>query len=65
MQLRRSVLELLVFDELPDQFPARIILFGLLFRRLHMDRQQAAALDVNEVRRHDHELAGDFEVRGP
>ena len=58
-RLRRRFLELLVFDQLPDQFPARIVLFGIFLRRLLIDRQQAAALQINQIRRHDDEFAGD------
>ena len=63
MQLRGGFLELFVFDQLPDQFPARIVLFRFLLGRLLIDRKQAAALDVKQVRRHDDELAGDIDVQ--
>ena len=63
LQLLRRFLELLVFDQLPNQFPARIIFVDIFLRRLLIDRQQAAALQVNQIRRHDDELAGDLDVQ--
>ncbi len=63
MQLRGGFLELFVFDQLPDQFPARIVLFRLLLGRLLIDRKQAAALDVKKVGRHDDEFAGHVDVQ--
>ena len=63
LQLRGGFLELLVFDQLPNQIPARIIFLRIFVRRLLIDRQQAAALQVNQVRRHDDELARDVDVQ--
>ena len=63
LQLRSRFLEFFVFDQLPDQIPARIVLVDVLLRRLLIDREQAAALQVNEVRRHDHELARNIDVQ--
>ena len=61
-ELSRRVLEFFVFQELPDQVPARIVLLRLLLRRLHMRGEQRAAFDVDEVRSHDDEFARDFEI---
>ena len=44
MQLRSGLLELLVFDQLPDQIPARIVSSRFFIGRLLIDRKQAAAL---------------------
>ena len=64
-QIARGFLEFFVFDELADQFPARIFLFALVFdRSLQVDRQQSAAFDVEKVRGHDDELAADLDVDG-
>ncbi len=56
-------LEFLVFDQLANQIPARIVFFGVFFRRLLIDRKQTAALQVNQVRRHDDEFARDVDVQ--
>ena len=61
--MRRGFLELFVFDQLADQVPARIIFLGIFFRRLLIDRQQAAAFQIDQVRRHDDELARDVDVQ--
>ena len=63
LQLRGCFLELLVFDQLPNQIPARIILVRIFLRRLLIDRKQAAALQVNQIRRHDDEFARDIDVQ--
>ena len=63
VQLRRRFLEFLVFDQLPNQVPARIVLRRIFVRRLLIDRQEAAALQVNQIRRHDDELARDVDVQ--
>src|SRR6267154_1637402 len=63
VQLRGGFLELFVFDQLPDQFPARIVLFRFLLGRLLIDRKQAAALDVKKVGRHDDEFAGHIDIQ--
>ena len=63
LQLRGRFLELLVFDQLPDQIPARIVFFGIFVRRLLIDRQQAAAFQINQIRRHDDEFARDVDVQ--
>ena len=63
LQLRGRFLELFVFDQLPDQIPARIFFIDILLRRLLIDREQAAAFQVNQVRRHDDELARDIDVQ--
>ena len=59
-QLRRR-LELLVFEQAPDQRFARI-LFRVLLRRIGA-RQQHARLDVNQRRGHDQELTGDVQIQ--
>src|SRR5437773_10461432 len=61
--MRRGFLELFVFDQLPDQFPARIVLLRFFLGWLLIDRKQAAALDVKKVRRHDDEFAGHVDVQ--
>ena len=63
MQLCGRVLELLVFDQLPDQFPARVVLFRFFFGRLLIEREQTPAFDVKEVRSHDDEFAGHVDVQ--
>ena len=61
-----SILELFVFDQLPDQLPAWVLtLVFALGLHLLLDGQELAALDVHQRRRHDHELAGNFEVQQP
>ena len=57
-----GILEFLVLDELPDQLPARILLIGVIFRRLLRLREQFATLDVHQIGRHDDELAGQLHV---
>ena len=63
LQARGGVLELFVFDKLPDQFPARVFAF-LLALDLHLlvHRQQFAALDVHERRGHHEKFAGDLQI---
>ena len=56
-------LEFLVFDQLPDQVPARIVLIGVLLRRLLVDRQQAAALQVDQIRRHHDKLTCNVDIQ--
>src|ERR1700730_10587625 len=65
MQLKGGILELLILDQLSDQIPARILFLCFFIRWLLVDRQEIAALDVNEVRRHDDELSGDLKVQHP
>ena len=59
-----GVLEFFVFDELADEFPARVFLLdGLLAAGgLVFGREQAAAFQVNQVRRHGDEVARAVEV---
>src|ERR1039458_394178 len=50
LELRRGILEFLVFDQLADQFPARV--FALIFAfhlRLLLNGQQFAALDIHQI----------------
>ena len=47
LQLEGGVLVLLVLDELAHQFPARIVLLGLVLGRTLVVRQDDAALDVD------------------
>jgi hypothetical protein len=61
-EMSGGVLEFLIFDELTHQLPAGIFLLRLFFRWLHAHREQAAALDVDEVRRHDHETRPRLEI---
>ena len=63
MQLRGRFLELFVFDQLPDQIPARIVFIRLFIGRLLIDRKQAAAFQINQVRRHHDKLARDVDVQ--
>jgi len=63
VQLCGCVLELLVFDQLPDQFPARVVLFRFIGWRLLIEREQTAAFNVKEVRSHDDEFAGHVDVQ--
>ena len=63
LQLRRGFLEFFVFDQLPDQIPARIVFLRVFLRRLLIDGQQAAAFQINQVRGHDHEFARDIDVQ--
>ena len=58
-----GILEFLVFNQLADEFPARILAFLFAFDlRLLIGGQQFAAFDVHERRGHDEEFAGDFKV---
>ena len=63
MQLRARFFEFLVFDKLPDQFPTRVIFLRIFLGRQLIDRQQAAAFQVNQVCRHRDELAGEIDVQ--
>ena len=55
-----------VFDELADEFPARVFALVLaLHGHLLIHGQQLAALDVHERRGHDEKLAGEVEVEHP
>ena len=63
MQLSRCFLEFLVFDQLANQIPARIIFIDIFFWRLLIDREKAAAFQINEICRHDDEFAGDVDVQ--
>ncbi len=64
--MRRGVLELLVFDQLADQFPAGVlaVLFGVNLRLL-LDGQQFPAFDIHQRGGHHQKLAGDFQVQHP
>ena len=63
LQLRSGVFEFFVFDELADEFPARIFAFLLVFDlHLLIDGQKFAALDVHERGGHHEEFAGDVEI---
>jgi len=44
MQLKGSILELLVLDQLSDQIPARILFLCIFIRRLLMDRRRLRLL---------------------
>ena len=57
-----GVLEFLVFDELADEFPARIVLFGVLFGRLIDAWQQRPAFQIHQVGGHHDELGGEVDV---
>src|SRR5437870_2086770 len=63
VQLRSRFLELLVFDQLADQVPAWVVLFGILLRRLLIKWEQTAALEINQIGRHDDELARDVDLQ--
>src|ERR1035437_1525726 len=66
LELRRGILEFLVFDQLADQFPARV--FALIFAfhlRLLVNGQQFAALDVHQSRGHHQKLARNLQVQHP
>ena len=63
MQLPGGFLELFVFDQLADQIPARVVLFGIFLRWLLIEREQAAAFEINQIRRHYDELAGDVDLQ--
>ena len=56
-------LELLVLEQAPYQQVARIFLVPRVAGRGFGPRQQHLALDVNQRRRHDEELAGEVEVQ--
>ena len=63
LQAGGGVLEFFVFDELADEFPARVFAFLLAFHRhLLVHGQQFAALDIHERRGHDKEFAGDLQI---
>ena len=57
-----GVLEFLVFDELADEFPARIVLLGVFFRRLVDAREQGPAFQIHQVGGHHDELGGEVDV---
>jgi len=57
------ILELLVFDELPDQIPPRIVFFRIFVRRLLIDREQTSTFQVDEIGRHNDEFAGNLNVQ--
>ena len=56
------IFEFFVFDELADQFPAWIVIFGVLFRRLIHPRQQCPAFQVHQVRGHDDKLGREIDI---
>ena len=62
MQKYGSLFELLVFDQLADEIPARIVIFRFFLRRLQIRRKQAATLEVEEVRGHRHEFSSDIDI---
>src|SRR5207249_433599 len=51
--------------QLPDQVPPRVLFLCLFFGRLLMHGQQAAALDINQVRRHQDKFPSDLKVEHP
>ena len=58
-----GVLELLIFNELPDQFPAWIFLVIIRIRRLDGAGQESPALQIHQIRRHHDELAREVDVQ--
>src|SRR5580698_7614841 len=63
LQLRGGVLEFFIFDELADQFPARVFAFVLAFDDdLLIHWQEFAALDIHERRGHHEKFAGDLKI---
>src|SRR5215475_5906005 len=63
VQLHGRFLELFVFNQLTDQVPARIVFVDILFGRLLIEREQAPAFEINQIRRHDDELARDVDLQ--
>src|SRR5207244_13038031 len=63
MKVRGRFFEFLVLDQLPDQIPTWIIFLGVFFRRLLINRQQAPAFQINQVRCHHDEFAGKFDIQ--
>ncbi len=59
----RGVFELFVFDELADEFPARIIILDVLFRRLFVAREKGSGFQVHQIGRHDDELGSEVDVQ--
>ncbi len=62
MQQLGGGLELLMFEQPPDQRIARVFRVRIVGLRRVGARQQHPALDVNQRRGHHQELAGDVEV---
>ena len=59
----RSFLEFLIFDQLPNEIPARIVILRFFIRRLQINWKQAATLEVEEIRCHDHEFTGHIDIQ--
>ncbi len=57
-----GVLEFFVFDELSDEFPAWVVLFGVFFGWLVDAGEECAAFEVHQVCGHDDELGGEVDV---
>ncbi len=57
-----SILKFLVFDELADQLPARVIVLRVLFGRLLGAGEEGAGLEIHQVGGHDDELGGEVDV---
>ena len=62
-QLAGRLLELLVFQEPPDQLGPRVFACLILLVPLGFNRQQHPGLDVDQRGRHHQELAGDRQVQ--
>lgn len=58
-----GVLEFFVFDELADEFPARIIVLDVFFRRLLGARQEGSGFQIHQIGRHDDELGSEVDVQ--
>lgn len=57
-----GVLEFLVFDELANEFPARVVFLRFLIGRLFAAREEGAAFEIHQVGRHDDEFGGEVDV---
>src|SRR5438270_10529228 len=47
VQRRRRFLKFFILDQLANQIPARVVLFGIFFWWLLVERKKAAALEIN------------------
>ncbi len=56
------VLEFLVFDELANEFPARVVVFNIFLGRLFGAREKGSGFDVHQVGRHHNELGSEVDV---
>lgn len=58
-----GIFELFVFDELADEFPARIIVLDVFFGRLFVAREKGSGFQIHQIGSHDDELGSEVDVQ--